>query len=139
MVCGLCGSGITADEKFKKLKDGSTNRYVYYGCTKSRDKHCKNKYLREDNLIEQLLNIIDRINLDKLGMKNKIEKEIKKYRHFQKSVLGINKKESKAQKEIDMKNYAKYILKEGNIYEQRELLGCLRSKLVLKEKEIRLR
>jgi DNA invertase Pin-like site-specific DNA recombinase len=27
MTCGLCGSGITADEKFKKLKDGTMNRY----------------------------------------------------------------------------------------------------------------
>ena len=38
MSCGLCGSGITADEKFKKLNDGSTNRHVYYKCTRSRDK-----------------------------------------------------------------------------------------------------
>jgi hypothetical protein len=29
MTCGLCGSGICADEKFKKLKDGSVNRHVY--------------------------------------------------------------------------------------------------------------
>ena len=40
ITCGLCESGITADEKFKKLKDGSTNRYVYYGCTKFKDKDC---------------------------------------------------------------------------------------------------
>jgi DNA invertase Pin-like site-specific DNA recombinase len=37
MTCGLCGSGICADEKFKKLKDGSINRHVYYGCTKSKN------------------------------------------------------------------------------------------------------
>jgi DNA invertase Pin-like site-specific DNA recombinase len=35
MTCGLCGSGISADEKFKKLKDGGANRHVYYGCTKA--------------------------------------------------------------------------------------------------------
>jgi hypothetical protein len=139
IVCGLCGSGITADEKFKKLKDGSMNRYVYYGCTKSRDKHCKNKYLREDKLIEQLLKIIDRVSLDKLGMKDKIEKEIKRYHHFQHSVLGIDNQDSKAQKDIDMKNYTKYILKEGTIYEKRELLTCLKSKLVLKDREVRIR
>lgn len=33
ITCGHCGSGITADEKYKKLKDGTTARYVYYGCT----------------------------------------------------------------------------------------------------------
>jgi hypothetical protein len=27
--CGLCGSGITAEEKWKKLKDGGANQHVY--------------------------------------------------------------------------------------------------------------
>jgi len=40
--CGYCGSGITADEKFKKLKDGGVNRHVYYFCTKAKNIDCKN-------------------------------------------------------------------------------------------------
>ena len=28
IACGLCGSGIVADEKFKKLKDGGVNRLL---------------------------------------------------------------------------------------------------------------
>jgi len=44
--------------------------------------------------------------------------------------------------EIDYSNAvcknAKYILKEGQDIEKRELLGCLKSKIVLKNKEIRL-
>ncbi len=39
--CGLCGSGISADEKFKKLKNGGKSRHVYYFCTKSQDSNCK--------------------------------------------------------------------------------------------------
>ena len=41
ITCGLCGSGITADEKFKKQKNGNTHRHVYYSCTKTRDRNCK--------------------------------------------------------------------------------------------------
>jgi len=44
MTCGLCGSGVCADEKFKKLKDGSVNRHIYYGCSRSKDKNCKCGY-----------------------------------------------------------------------------------------------
>ena len=40
--CSYCGSGITAIEKFKKLKDGGVNRHVYYHCCKSRNIDCKN-------------------------------------------------------------------------------------------------
>jgi len=135
--CGLCGSGITADEKFKELKDGSVNRHVYYGCTRSRDHNCKCGYIREEDLINQLLNIIDKVNLDKIGIREKIEKEIERYHKFQAGVLGI-KKEKEVQKEINVKNYAKYILREGTILEKRELLSSLKTKLVLKNKMIRL-
>ena len=44
MTCGLCGSGICADEKFKKYKNGTITRYVYYGCTKARGADCKCGY-----------------------------------------------------------------------------------------------
>jgi len=136
MKCGLCGSGITADEKFKKLKDGGVNRYVYYGCSKSRDHYCKCGYLREKDLVDQLLSIIDKLNLDKIGMKEIIEKEIEQYYKFRHAVLGISKNEKDKQKDIDIKNYAKYILKDGTIYEKRELLSCLKSKLILKNKKV---
>jgi len=135
--CGLCGSGITADEKFKKLKDGGVNRHVYYGCTRSRDHNCKCGYVKEEDLINQLLNIIDKISLDKIGVREKIEKEIERYHKFQSGVLGI-KKEKEVQKEINVKSYAKYILKEGTILEKRELLSSLKSKLVFRDKTIRL-
>ena len=135
--CGLCGSGITADEKFKKLKDGSVNRYVYYGCTKSRDIHCKCGYIREKDLLEQLLKLIDKINLDKLGVKEKIEREIERYYEFRHKVLGIRKKdENPINKEIKIKNYTKYVLKEGTVFEKRELLYNLKSKLILKNKTV---
>jgi len=133
ITCALCGSGITAEEKFKTLKDGTTVRYVYYGCTRSKDLHCKNPYIREEELIKQFLRIIDEINLDELGMREKIEKEIERYHKFQSEVLGLNSKE-KEQKEINIRNYAKYILKDGSIMEKRELLVCFKSRLFIKNK-----
>jgi len=88
ITCGLCGSGVTADEKFKKLKDGTTNRYVYYGCTKFKDKNCPCGYVREEDLIEQLANVLDVVSLDEIGMKDRIKTEIESHNEFQESVLG---------------------------------------------------
>lgn len=132
ITCGLCGSGITADEKFKKLKDGSVNRHVYYGCTKSRDHNCQCGHVKEEDLIDQLLGIISKISLDKIGTREKIEKEIERYHKFRTGVLGIKEKD-RAGEEIDIRNYAKYILKEGTMFEKRELLSNLKSELVLKD------
>ena len=138
ITCGLCGSGISADEKFKKLKDGTVNRYVYYGCTKFRDKFCKCGYIREDLLIEQLEKVFDKVSLDEIGMKERIKEELEKHAKFQHQILGKTTKEKYRVKDIDIRNYAKYILRERSIWEKRELLSHLRSKLVLKDKQLSL-
>lgn len=138
ITCGLCGSGVTADEKFKKLKDGTTNRYVYYGCTKFKDKNCPCGYVREEDLIEQLANVLDIVSLDEIGMKDRIKAEIESHNEFQESVLGKEVKEKIKIKEIDIRNYAKHILRKRPMHEKRELLKHLRSKLVLKDKQLSL-
>jgi hypothetical protein len=87
LTCSLCGSGLTADEKFKKLKDGSVNRHVYCKCTKVIDKDCKFGYINEENLIKQLQTIIDTVDLNKLAIKEKIQKEIIRFKRFQNRLL----------------------------------------------------
>lgn len=134
VTCGLCGSGVCADEKFKKLKDGSINRYFYYGCNKSKNYKCNSGYVREELLIDQLSQIIDKIDLDELGIKTKITEELERYSKFQSMVLDLTPESKKKQKEINARNYAKYVLKEGGIQDKRELLACLKSKLILTNK-----
>jgi hypothetical protein len=91
-TCGYCQSGISAEEKWKPLKDGTSAHYIYYGCSRARDRNCKNKYIREQELIDELLKIIDQVNLNELGMQHKLEEEIKRYNIFQRSVLGAKEK-----------------------------------------------
>lgn len=137
MTCGLCGSGITADEKFKKLKDGSTQRYVYYGCCRFQDKNCKSGYMREEDLIEALATLMDEVELDEIGMKEKIKAEIERHKKFNQGILGMKQEKIKVA-DIDVRNYAKYILREGSILEKRELLSCLRSKITMAEGEVKI-
>jgi DNA invertase Pin-like site-specific DNA recombinase len=132
--CGYCGSGITADEKFKKLKDGGTNRHVYYFCTKAKNIDCKNPPINEPSLIDELIELVDKIDLDDLGVKTKIEQEIFRFNKFRIGVLGQKNKIHTT--EINVRNYAKYLLREGTITEKRELLSFLKSKLLLKDKKI---
>jgi len=136
MKCGLCGSGICADEKFKKLNNGSVRRYVYYGCSRSRNLNCKCGYLREEKLIEQLSKILDKIDLDELGIQNQFKEEFERYSRFNKIILGIDDNKFEKQKEINLRNYAKYLLKDGSLLEKRSLLSCLKSRLVMRNKEI---
>ena len=55
LKCGNCGHGITAEEKFKKLKDGTFTHHIYYHCTRSLDNECGRHYISEDKLEEKLI------------------------------------------------------------------------------------
>lgn len=136
LTCGLCGSGITATERYKKQKNGNEHRYIYYGCTKNKDKSCKSGYIDEKDLLGQILELVDKLSLDELGMTKKVEKEIERYHKFRMGVLGLDDDEQKKQKQIDMKNYAKYVLKDGEIIEKRQLLANLKDKLSIKNGQV---
>jgi len=136
-ICGSCGSGITADEKFKHCKNGNTHRYVYYVCTRSNDKRCKEKPIREENLVSQLLQVIDRVDMDEIGAKEQIMREVEKYRQLAYTVFGKEAELDRAPLEADVRKYAKYVLTRGTKEEKRELLGCLKSKLEVKDKKLR--
>ena len=134
ITCGLCGSGISADEKFKKQKNGNVHRYVYYGCTKARGVDCKCGYTEEKDILKQFEELIEKIDINEIQIKEKIKADIEKFSQLQNFFLG--KKEKVNIPSVDIRGYAKYVLKEGSDMEKRELLGCLKSKIILKNKKI---
>ncbi len=91
--------------------------------------------MREEILIEQLAKLMDIIGIDEIGIKEKIRIEIERHKKFQFALLGEKSTKVKVV-DIDIRNYAKYILRDGKVEEKRELLGCLRSKITLNNKEI---
>ena len=67
-------------------------------------------------------------------MKEKIKSEVERFKQFQRGVLGSTEKIEV--KEIDIRNYAKYILRDGTLEEKRELLGRLKNEIQLLDKKI---
>lgn len=93
-------------------------------------KHPKNPKQHDNELID----LMDKIDLDELGVKSAIEHEIARFNKFRIGVLGH--KQEKQNSDINVRNYTKYLLREGTLIEKRELLYFLKSKLVLKDKKI---
>nr|AQS30575.1 hypothetical protein [uncultured bacterium]AQS31100.1 hypothetical protein [uncultured bacterium] len=137
MTCGQCGAGVSAEEKFKRLKNGEMNRHVYYHCTDSKRIGCKQPYVREADLIEQFVEIIDKLTLDRIGMKDRLQEEIDRYNKFTQGVLGIDSATSKMPR-VDLKMYAKYILREGSNEQKREILANIQSQVILNQGKLTL-
>lgn len=134
--CGYCGSTITAEDKMKKISDGSIHRYIYYHCTRFQDQHCPEKYMREEELLGQLLELMDKISLDEIGTKKQLQEELQRYEQFSRGVLGKLMEKNSQLPTVDLRSYAKYVLQCGSREEKRDLLSCLKSKLYLKNQKI---
>jgi len=136
ITCGLCESGITASEKWKYQKNGNVHRYVYYRCTRSKNPHCEEGYIKEEEIIEQIVKILDTLDISELGIRHKFKDEITRYNKFRRIALGKSREKNPEPDEFDAKSYAVYLLTEGSITEKRELLSNLKSRLTLKNKVI---
>ncbi len=89
------------------------------------------------HLIKQLVKLLDMLDLDEIGMQEKIKSEIEKYKRFQFSLLGEKPTEVKTT-EIDIRNYAKYILRNGDTHEKQGVLSCLKSSVVVNNMNVRI-
>lgn len=90
--------------------------------------------IREEELIEQLIELLDDLNLNASAVKRKIDDEFERFSKFATDVLGISDKQ-KTQK-INQRTYVEYLLKNGTMEEKRELMGCLKEKIQLKNGKI---
>lgn len=134
--CAYCESGITAEEKIKELKDGGSNAHIYYRCTKVKNRECPNEPVKETILIDEMLPIIDKMSMDKSELKQKLQEEVTRYTLFQTGVLGLDLKQTKKHKDISIKVFAKHMLKHGTMLQKREVLSCIKSRILLKDKKL---
>ena len=139
IICGHCSSNLTAMEKCKKLKNGNISKYIYYGCSRSRDAFCKNRYIREEQFIDQIISLLKDIEIPEEDIREKLKTEIERFSHLQKQVLKINNIERDMNdKKVDLIDYAKFILNHGSIEERRQFMGMFKNKFIMKDKKINL-
>lgn len=62
LVCGECGCLITAEDKYKRFKNGTTKHYIYYHCTHKRP--CTQRSnIREEDLEEQFIELLNKYTI----------------------------------------------------------------------------
>jgi len=122
--CGSCGSGISGEERINR----HGKHYTYYKCNKYGGKNkCREKYIREEKLIESIAKLVDKLKDDHFRLSRRLEREVEKLNALQQITGG-----EKAKK-LTSQDYIEYILKRGTAEEKRELLKCLKSKLYLRD------
>ncbi len=137
MRCGLCTSNIVAEEQFKKQKNGTTHRHLYYHCSRSRDRICKGCYITEANLINQFLNLIDSVNVDLIGMKDEMNKKIDWYHGYQSFLTKEPVPErTEDRRNFELRQYAKIVFEDGTKEDKLNILKHLKGKIILRDKKL---
>jgi len=138
--CATCGSHLTGEERTKQLKNGDRVKYVYYHCLRGKDKDfdCKEPYIREDDLVTQLVEIINEVEIDKEQFNKILQEEYTRFAKF-KAILNEdsgNEEEKQKLKGIDIKTFAKHILRFGSNQERREIFTLIKQPLYLKNMKL---
>lgn len=135
MKCWNCWSGITAHEKFKKLASWKIISYVYYNCTKAKNLDCKEKMIEENELIRQLIGIIDILKISETDVSDKLKEELKRFNNFQSLFWKIQNNKNNYN-DIWINDYMKYLLREWERGEKREILSYIKSNIFIRDKKI---
>jgi len=149
-ICGSCGGGVTAEERYKKLKYGGSNKHIYYHCARSVDYDCDEPYITEADLIKQLLAHINagNVKINKTKIAKKLRADIERFHKLRSEVLhqeylsgNLGEIENSAVKNNDeemAREYLIHILKTGSSDDRREALRMIKTKFILSRKELKL-
>lgn len=130
MKCYSCGSSLVGEEKVKNRKDGTTNTFIYYHCSRQVNYHCSEPYAREEDLIEQLSFACNELITDMNETEPNLKKSIDKFTHMIRM----------SQPQLDMRqaigSYIKYVLNHGTSFEKTRLVRNIDKKILLHERRL---
>ena len=130
--CATCQGNITGEEKFKKLINGSFNRHVYYHCNRAKDYSCKEPYIKEQDLFDELYKYIE--GHEDLDISEKLQGNIEMFQKVANTLNRENKNTSSLK--ADLKIYAKYAIFEGTLKERKDFIKGVNIQLYLHNKTL---
>jgi len=134
MRCGVCGSFVIGERKFKTLANGTKTMYIYYLCSKYSKRNCNQKPINEDVLVPQLVELMEGVNIDKFLLKKEFEYELKQFYKMSDQLSDRSKIE--ARDNIDIRSQMKHVIENGSSEDRKRLLKNLGVKILLKEKMV---
>ena len=145
-TCASCGSGVTAEIRYRVLKSTKVNTHIYYHCCRSKDEKCREPYITEDEMINQLISLLPQMKLDKKYLLREFNDEIKRVNNMRliiedsnykgKELTPHNGKEEIHTTDEMIKNYLLHILQFGNPQERIRISEGIKSKFILCDRKL---
>lgn len=125
--CYSCGSGVVGEEKLRELKNGSVNRHIYYHCSRKRNYNCKEPYVTETVVSNELIRLANTISSSIINPEPGLVLDINRF-------LSITEG-NRCLKPVPLE-YMVYILKRGSVFEKTRLARNIDLQIYLKLKQL---
>ncbi len=151
-ICGHCGGNVTAEIKYRRLKNSQINSHIYYHCNRVRDYDCDEPYITEEELIRQLVIYLPKLKLNISWLMDEFINEIKRFHHLKElmsdeeaslELTPHNTHRSRPphysdNEKLRLQEYLLHILQFGTPEERVKILGGIESKFSLAQRKLRL-
>lgn len=125
--CASCGASIVGEDKHRKRKHGDPVYHIYYHCSRQKNYHCSEPYVPENKLIKELLRYIQFTSMahpQMIKYTEKLKYYIDEYRRTREMIL-LQQDINPDHKPLNIIEYAKYALRNGEKQEKREIIKAL--------------
>jgi DNA invertase Pin-like site-specific DNA recombinase len=135
--CASCGASIVGEDKYRKLTNGKTTYHVYYHCSRQVNYNCTEPYIEEDILRRQIIKFVEKLDIKELNLSERLKADLENFSKTKNEILVLNNIFTE-DKEIDLAEYARYILRDGTITEKRNFIIGLNLNIFIHNKELTL-
>lgn len=129
--CKDCGASIVGEERFKNRRDGGRNRHVYYHCSRQVEYFCNQPYIREQDFINQVIDIINGLEYSKLKIGSKL-----KFKLIQYDQMTQEHVEKERSNEEIFYAYTNYLMRYGDNKEKADFLVSLNLPFMLDNRKL---
>lgn len=136
--CASCGSSLVGEDKYRQRKYGEPRYHVYYHCTRQIDYDCSEDYISEEGLSKALFRYINFTYIAHpqiFNLTQEIREGINEYKNVRDDVL-LRQDINPDEKTMDVRDYARHVLSNGDIARKRQLIQLFSEQLYLHERKV---
>ena len=138
LKCANCKASIVGEDRFRQRLNKEPRYHVYYHCSRQIDHDCKEPYVSEEELERSLLKFISFMYIahpHELILTDKIQRGLNEFKNMREAVF-LQQDINPNSKVWDIRDYARYVITNKNVEEERELFSLFNFPLYVKNGNI---
>ncbi|MBN1168973.1 recombinase family protein [Candidatus Woesebacteria bacterium] len=138
LKCASCKSTVVGEERYRNRKYAKPRHHIYYHCSRQKDFNCQEPYVTEKGLEKSLLKFINFVYIahpKNIKLTEGVQEGLEHFGKVREDLLLHQNINPKSQV-WDIRDYAEYVLSNGDAKKKRELFDMFDYQFYLQNKNI---